>query len=168
MLSSCDAVERAIADPEPSIADAGQLVEPNPFDELMDLATILDPKGVARDNYENEHKRENGKAWKDLPKGQQTDFSLRAFYDLSAYPGDLKLRRNRVQERLLVESNRRCNLFKSLVYQIRSKSNFLLGALGTITGVAGGIVTGIDGSRILSGTSGIFSGLRAEFNQELF
>lgn len=164
-LSACDTTEYLIADPEPSIADAGQLTTPHAYSDLLDLVPLLDPNGIAKTRYEN---GQHSKAWNDLEKGEQIDLAFQAFYDRNHYTGDVKLRRNRIQERLLAVSNRRCNLFKSILYQLRAKTNFGLGALTTISGVAGALVTGVDGSRVLSGISGIFSGLRGEFNQEMF
>jgi len=162
-LAGCDPVERLMADPQPSLSDGGYLVGPDPMkerNEVVDLVSVLDPKMHAQALYKDK--------WDTLTEGQKIDLALLTFYDRGIYPEDLALRRNRVQERLLAESNHRCNVFKSIMHQIRSKGNFLLGTLATATGVAGSIVTGADGSRILSGISGIFSGVRAEFNQELF
>lgn len=169
VLSGCDWIERQVADSQPSIADGGHLVLPNPMEkenQTVNLVSVLDPKRHA----ETELAEQSGgsEAWNRLTEGQKIDLAFLAFYDRSVYSEDPSLRRNKIQERLLAASHHRCNIFKSILYQIRSKTNFLLGALSTVTGVAGSIVTGVDGSRILAGTSGILGGVRAEFNQELF
>ena len=169
LMTGCDWIERQVADPQPSIADGGHLVFPNPMEEVnqtVDLVTVLDPKRHAEKQFIKQ--RGGADAWKKLTEGQKIDLAFLAFYDRGVYSDDPRLRRNKIQERLLAASHHRCNIFKSLLYQIRSKTNFVLGALSTVTGIAGSIVTGVDGSRILSGTSGILGGVRAELNQELF
>ncbi len=76
--------------------------------------------------------------------------------------------RDHIQERILQVSNQYCNVFKIYLQRARSGTNFALGSLSTITGIAGGVVTGLDGSRILAGISGALSGVKAEFNQAYF
>lgn len=99
-------------------------------------------------------------------KGARIDIAFRAF--LEEYDDDLELRRNAVQEHILAASNQRCGYFENYLHQTRAGANFILGSLATIAGTVGAIVTGADTSRAFSGASGIFTGVRAEFNQELF
>lgn len=100
-------------------------------------------------------------------EGRCIDLALMQFE--STYPGELAVpRRNAIQERLLSASNQRCELFKQWLHSKRSFVGLTLGVLTTATGTAGAIVTSEEGSRILSGASALFSGSRAEYNQELF
>ena len=178
-------------------AGANQLIDADDL-EVIDLVCLLDPDGRARQRYNEAAERlvakkaeeagaegaegtaeaesvrnvcneqqDDDSPWAKLDKGEQIDLAFVSFYD-DGYVEPATLRRNRVQERILIASNQRCNLFKSYIQRLRSHSNFILGSLSTITGVIGGIVTGAGSARALSGTSGIFSGVRAEFNQDLF
>lgn len=76
--------------------------------------------------------------------------------------------RNLIQDRLIAASNQRCNLYKRFIQRIGTQTNFFLGALSTLAGGAGAIVTGADTARILSGVAGGASGLRSEFNETYF
>ena len=78
------------------------------------------------------------------------------------------IQRNLIQDRLIAASNQRCNLYKRFIQRVGTQTNFLLGALSTITGGAGAIVTGADTARALSGVAGASSGLRGEFNETYF
>jgi hypothetical protein len=159
VAGGCDYVERWAADPEPSMTSGGWLTNYESYTETFNLISALDPE-----------ERSKGKSGPevDAPIGKKIDAAFIAFYDPTYNGVPSKLRRNRVQERMLAVSNSRCALFKNLLYELRSKTNFWLGALTTVTGVAGGIVTGAAGSRALAGAAGAFSGTRAEFNQEMF
>ena len=77
-------------------------------------------------------------------------------------------KRNAIQERIIAASNARCELFKQWLHSKRSLVGFSLGTLTTATGTAGAVVASQEGSRILSGAAALFSGTRAEYNQELF
>jgi len=159
VVGACDYVERWAADPQPSMTGGGWLTNYSSYKETFDLISALDPKGLSIDK--------SGPTV-DAPIGKKIDAAFISFYDPAYNSVSPNLRRNRVQERMLAVSNGRCVLFKNLLYELRSKTNFWLGTLTTVTGVAGGIVTGAAGSRILSGAAGAISGTRAEFNQELF
>lgn len=77
-----------------------------------------------------------------------------------------KLRRNRIQERLLAASEQRCGEYKNFLKKYDSEFNFLMGTLTTATAAAGAIVTG-GGSNILAGIASAFSGIRAEGNDAI-
>jgi hypothetical protein len=159
VASGCDYVERWAADPQPSMTSGGWLTNYESYTETFDLISALDPNG----------RSQSMPYWsQDAPLSKKIDLAFVAFYDPAYKLSTQKMRRNRIQERMLAVSNGRCALFKNLLYELRSKSNFWLGALTTVTGVAGGIVTGATGSRALAGAAGAFSGTRAEFNQEMF
>ena len=195
-FAGCDHIERWTADPQPGMSGGGWLTSYNSMDDQVDLLTALDPNGYAYQKFTSEGRAGDldGRqdwpknkvptrnwmgnvpegspskliGWKDLTNSQQIDLAFKAFYDprylAAGTPVD---RRNRIQEQLLAVSNARCAVFKSILYELRAKSNVVLGTLATVTGVVGGIVSG-GASQALAGTSGIFSGTRAEFNQEMF
>jgi hypothetical protein len=77
-----------------------------------------------------------------------------------------KIARNALQERLLFASQQRCNAFKGNLQRTQSRVNFGLGVAGTAAGTAGALFSSITAARVFSGASAIFSGTRAEFNQD--
>ena len=78
------------------------------------------------------------------------------------------LARNSVQDRIIGSSVQRCNFFKLYLRRVDQSLNLSLGSLATVAGGVGAIVTGVGAARALAGTAGIFSGLRAEVNEDLF
>lgn len=81
---------------------------------------------------------------------------------------DKKRRRNGIQERILSVSTSRCNVFKTYLRRDQADKNFLLGSLTTASAMLGAIMQGANASRNLSGTAGIFSGIRSEYNQAYY
>jgi hypothetical protein len=73
--------------------------------------------------------------------------------------------RNALQERILTASVQRCNAFKGNLQRAYSRTNFGLGLANTVAGTAGALVSGGAGN-YWSGASAIFSGARAEYNQD--
>ncbi|WP_374652343.1 hypothetical protein [Dongia sp.] len=136
--------------------------------EQVDLISLLDPEGMARQKYTPEPGQP---AWEALPIGRQIDLAFDAYHKTEAKleldePAK-KRRRDQVQERLLGASNDMCYRYKRFLQNVHSHGNFFFGALTTIAGAAGAIVTG-GGSQILAGTASALSGIRAEFNQDYF
>lgn len=80
-------------------------------------------------------------------------------------PNAGKLARNALQERMLAASTQRCNVFKANLQRTFSRTNFGLGALSTLTGTIGALVSG-QAAGNWSGASAVFSGIRAEYNQD--
>lgn len=76
--------------------------------------------------------------------------------------------RNHVQSIVMTASDAACDLYKRNLNSIFSNSNFIFGSAATFTGGLGAILTNTDTVRALSGTSGIISGVRAEFNDAYF
>lgn len=156
-------------DQRANLAGATQLFPVEEF-EKIDLALLLDPL--------NKRNTDPGCVAVIGHETHQVDAAFIAFnhcYKVenagdnnSDGLGEIELKRNQIQERILQVSDQYCNVFKVYLQRARSGTNFSLGSLSTIAGVAGGVVTGLDGSRILSGLSGVFSGIRAEFNQQYF
>jgi hypothetical protein len=133
---------------------AYQLVNRKNFEQI-DLVSLLDPDGRAQ---------KQRPSWNSIDPGDQIDFATDAFYRYNA--SELVLRRNRVQERILPASNQRCNVFKSGLQRSYSRGNFWFGTVATISGVAGAVVKSVQASKYLAGAAGIFSGTRAEWNQD--
>ena len=145
-----------------TLAGASQLF-PNDEFEKVELAFLLDPRDK-RSTDESCISR-----IKDADLRNDVDAAIYAFdncYILDSLAR--KKRRDEIQERILQVSEQYCNVFRTYLQRARSGTNFWLGSLSTLTGVAGGVVTGLDGSRLLSGLSGVFSGVRAEYNQQFF
>ncbi len=76
--------------------------------------------------------------------------------------------RNQIQDQLLLASVQRCNAYEKYLRHLDASEGFLFGALSTILGGAGAIVTGAGGARALAGTAGISSGVGAEARQNIF
>lgn len=165
----------AFFDTDRSIEGALPIIEDNRKFFKVDLVNALDPH-----RYGSKERRI---AWNMEPKvpsgnGSETGWELSdeledAFtgfidtrYDEGIY--DVKARRNRLQDRLVASSNQACAEFKRHINALQSETNFILGTITTALAGAGAIVTGASGARALAGTAGIFSGVRAEFNENLF
>ena len=80
----------------------------------------------------------------------------------------LKVRRNRVQDRIIAASNQRCAEHKRFLRRFDTTTNWLLGSLTTLTAGAGGIVTNVDTARTLSGIAGVASGIQSQTNEVYF
>jgi hypothetical protein len=76
--------------------------------------------------------------------------------------------RNTLQDRILVASQSRCGFYEEYLKRFQSNSATLFGALATVLGGVGAIVTGADGARALAGAAGISSGIGAEVQKDLF
>lgn len=137
---------------------AFQLVPRDEFEDI-DLARLVDPMGKA--SLELSGKSEN------LNSGQKIDAALAQFYgDRGTTTAEKRAARDRIQERILAASTQRCNAFKGNLQRQFSRNNFVLGLGSTISGVVGAVVPGVQASKNLAAASGIFSGARAEWNQD--
>ncbi|NKB55974.1 MAG: hypothetical protein GKS00_06530 [Alphaproteobacteria bacterium] len=99
--------------------------------------------------------------------GIDIDDAMRLFYG-SAPSAELKLGRDRVQERILGASKQRCGEYRNFLKEFDAESNFFLGSLTTTLAGAGAIFTGTDVVRALSGSASIISGIRSELNEDFF
>ena len=97
---------------------------------------------------------------------EKLEKAFRTFY--TGLDENAKRKRNSAQDRMIAASNQRCNRYKRYLKRIDSQTNLILGSLSTIMGGAGAIFTGTNTVRALSGVSGMFSGIRAEFNESYF
>ncbi|MCH7887723.1 MAG: hypothetical protein IIA00_00410 [Proteobacteria bacterium] len=131
--------------------------------QKIDLAAVL--TGGEMQLFETD-----GSENKNIENRRQLELAFKQFHKTTEDPkkGDVNKRlRNQVQERILAASNQACAEFKRELKALDARVNFILGALTTATGVAGGIFTG-GTSQALSATAGILSGVRAEFNEDYF
>lgn len=79
-----------------------------------------------------------------------------------------RLRRNRVQDRIIAASNQRCGEYKIFVRQFNKNANFFLGLLTTLSAGAGTIFTDEGTVRALTGSTTILSGTQSRFNEVFF
>lgn len=77
-------------------------------------------------------------------------------------------RRNEIQARLMAASDAECAQFVQHLNSLQGYGNLMTGSLTTIFSGAGAIVTGVNAARAFAGLGAITSGLRAEFNSDLF
>lgn len=143
-------------------AGAFQLIPRDEFEDI-DLVRLLDPSGTAQAEADKDASR--GK-WDKLSPGQKIDAALLRYYLNHATKDEQRTWRDRIQERILAASTQRCNAFKANLQRQFSRNNFLLGLGATISGVIGAVVPGVQASKYLAGAAGIFSGARAEWNQD--
>lgn len=102
-------------------------------------------------------------------EGEEIDIALRSFHERYANQPELEAkRRDEIQERILAASNQRCNAFKGKLQRDFSRANFWLGAGATATAAAGAIAGTATAAKTLSAFSGLFSGVRAEYDQDFF
>nr|VFK40752.1 MAG: hypothetical protein BECKSD772F_GA0070984_10708 [Candidatus Kentron sp. SD]VFK46388.1 MAG: hypothetical protein BECKSD772E_GA0070983_10728 [Candidatus Kentron sp. SD] len=152
-------------------AGANQLFNPEMF-EKIDILNALDPKNKRNDG--KDVPRDCG----DIDKGQRTcdaeakkelQDAYEAFYryEYEGY-GDLELRRNRIQDQIILASQQRCNLFKTFIKRVDTKTKSFTGSMATLLGGMGAIFTPASTARALSGSSAIFSGIGAEITQAYF
>lgn len=176
LLQGCVAFEK-ITDAERSKQSNGvdrhsayPIVPRDKFEQL-NIFYMLDPESRAHGAYDKTARGVNhsSRVWRELTESEKYDLAFKAFYTYhNGDPDKLMLERNRVQDRILSASVGRCNVFKTYMQRDQSDLNFTMGAWGTITGVLGAIIPGVQTARHLSGASGLFSGLRAEFNQSFY
>jgi hypothetical protein len=81
---------------------------------------------------------------------------------------DAKVRRNRIQDRLILASNDLCENYKSRMKQKQSRFNFWSGSAATLFGAAGSLIPHAATAKIFSGLAGATTGIRAEYNQDYF
>ena len=77
-------------------------------------------------------------------------------------------RRNDITGRLLAASDQACEKFTQRLNSFQSGTNFFTGSLATALAGAGAIFTPAGTARAFAGAAGIASGVRAEFNGDLF
>ena len=83
-------------------------------------------------------------------------------------PDEGVMRRNQIQGRLLVAADQRCSVYLNFLQTQQSDGKYALGLGSVITGGLGAIFTEAAVTRPLAGASSIFSGWRAEFENQYF
>lgn len=139
--------------------------------ESLNIFLILDPESRAHGNYDSQARGVNHatRKWDELNESEKYDLAFKAFYKYyNGNPDELKLARNRVQDRVLAASIARCNVFKTYLQRDQSDLNFATGFGATAAGVLGALLPGARAASNLAGVAGLFSGLRAEFNQAYY
>lgn len=136
--------------------------------EPINLLFMLDPKGQAKALY-GERPQAEMREWEKLTIDEKYEWGFHAFYasQNQTSGSTIEQRRNRVQDRLLITSDQRCGLYKRVIYQVQADSKFWTGSLATVSGVLGSLFGG-QAARNLAGTSGILSGIGAEFSQAYY
>ena len=156
-VSGCDTLlgkDYSIFNERAQTVGVSQLIDKDAFESIY-LPALLNP-GAARE-------KEPEKVGVEIDKGFE-HFTTTHGEKFTEY----ELRRNAVQDRILASSVQRCNFYTRYLKRVDQTTNLALGSLATITGAAGAIVTGAGAARALAGIAGIFSGVRAEFNENLF
>ena len=148
----------SLFDKDAKSTGAIQIIEKKAKFVKVDLAALLDPKNMGQtpNPPDEDHK--------DLIENAFTGFYDASYGDET----DQILRRNRVQSRLIAASNETCADFREKLRQLQAEPNFFLGAVTTILAGAGAVVPSVAAAQILSGSAGVVSGIRAEFNQTYF
>lgn len=151
LLSGCASQDWRHETQKVDATSAHQLIDRASF-ETLDLAAMLNAyaPGPVRVTVEGD-----------------LDAAYRNFSRAASLAGDpaASAARNALQERILAASTQRCNAFKGSLQRSFSGVNFGLGLAGTIAGTVGALVSG-SVANYWSGASAVFSGARAEYNQD--
>jgi hypothetical protein len=76
--------------------------------------------------------------------------------------------RNKVQDRLILESNSLCEDYKTTLKSKQAYINFFAGSAAVLFGAAGAVAKGAQAAKNLSALSGLSSGLKAEYNEDFY
>jgi len=80
----------------------------------------------------------------------------------------LRNKRNGIQDTLMTVSESACRQFTQHLNSYQAYTNLFFGALATSAGAAGAIVTNEAAARALAGSAGGLTGIRAEYNNDIF
>ena len=127
---------------------------------LLRLEDLLDPESTYDDDDFKATRTNIKKAYKAFYSGYNPDDRIGS--------ETIKLKRNRLQNRIIYESNQRCSVFKRFIKRVDAQTNLTLGILTTLSAGLGTIFTAANTVRAFSGAAAIFSGTRAEFDQVYF
>lgn len=107
-----------------------------------------------------------------LSEADQLSNALKGFYKYgegSAGQNDeLRLRRNRVQDRIIMASNQACDVYKRHLLAIQSVVNYTYGNFELLTAGLGAVLKPAGTSRALAAAAAVLSGSRAEWNDDFF
>ncbi len=96
------------------------------------------------------------------------DKAVRAFYEVNEAAEEKTLRRNRIQDRLILASNEGCEAFKTVLKRKQADRNFEFGTATVLFGAAGAVATGAQAAKNLAALAGVSGGVRAEYNRDFF
>lgn len=96
------------------------------------------------------------------------DKALLEFYTSTATDDDKKLKRNRIQDRLILASNEGCEAFKTVLKRKQGQRNFEFGTATVLFGAAGAVASGVTAAKNLAALAGASGGIRAEYNRDFF
>lgn len=105
--------------------------------------------------------------WQDSTNGSSSiDNALVEFRNKCSYQCEIK--RNSIQDRLIAASNAICAEYKWNLKQVHANTNLSFGGASTILGGIGALAQTTNPARLFSGAASIASGLRAEYNQNIY
>ena len=81
---------------------------------------------------------------------------------------NMEMRRNRVQDRIIMASNQACDAYKRHLLATQSVANYTYGNATLLTAGLGAILKPASTAQALSGAAAILSGSRAEYNDAFF
>lgn len=96
------------------------------------------------------------------------DQAVQSFYNAPGSDEDKRLRRNRIQDRLILASNEGCEAFKTVLKRKQADRNFEFGTATVLFGAAGAVATGAQAAKNLAALAGASGGVRAEYNRDFF
>jgi hypothetical protein len=163
VLTGCSGQDFAFLNENRSVSGALPVIENNAAFFKVDLIEALDPH-----RYGLEEKLGGAPTKQQLNESDKLELAFAGFYSPRYARGSQEQRRSELQDRLIASSNQACAEFKRHLHSFQSQTNFLLGSLTTAVAGAGAIVTPANTARLLSGTGAVFSGVRAEFNEDFF
>jgi hypothetical protein len=133
--------------------------------ENFDLLKMLDPLGKVEAMY---NEKRPVKKFNTLSDSSRYDIVFAQFGETHGYVQSHKLRRNLIQNRLIVASDRRCGRFFQYMKKDNSDMNFGFGVASSALSTLGALVPGLQAAQAFSGLGALVSGVRAEYNNEYY
>jgi hypothetical protein len=96
------------------------------------------------------------------------DAAIKKFYVGDGTADEKRLRRNRVQDRLILASNDGCEAFKTVLKRKQGDRNFEFGTATVLFGAAGAVAATETAAKTLAALAGASGGIRAEYNRDFF
>lgn len=150
----------------------------------VSLPHELDPLGCG--GWMEEDGKNKGKRKDPLTEEEALSAALKGFYhpvydrhptatkcqDAVVAAGDLNdsmvMRRNRVQDRIIMASNQACDAYKRHLLATQSVANYMYGNATLLAAGLGATLKPASTAQALSGVAAILSGSRAEYNDAFF
>lgn len=102
-----------------------------------------------------------------LEFSEQLDKALRTFYTTGSAE-DQMLRRNRLQDRLILASNDACEAYKTVLKRKQADRNFQFGTSTVLLGAAGAVAHVANTAKAFAALSGASAGIHAEYNRDYY